>query len=1095
MTSTTNSGPHTSPYFPLRSQVFATAGTSSKFHGQRVFTNPASPSLSASAKTSFSSSPIGSPFHMSPEFGPNHDALPSAPVSPFQLPSASLISTFPSSMSIAVNDNSQSPKTAGLVRRISQKGARTARDIIRTRSSITNIRTQMDQSSGPLVRRGRASSKTSSCDTDCDGLSRLDGGDSDSSQQREPRSVITPSSATALSRGSSRKPSMIAEEYPPVIPSSLEAGSQIIKVTRKKRKSVHLKLDPQAAKVTWRSQSKSLYIDDIHDIRRGRISQQATEKLALPPTFDENLCLTIVASDKRSRNKPIKSLFLIFENDNDLTLWTDTLEKLTKYRQDLIAGVAGPSLDEKTLRSRWDLEMDKVYGTTRTPDQEFLNLSGIQHVCHSLHINWSNEEIERKFNEADHDRSGNLDYQQFRAFVKAAKERSEVMKLWLQLKRNTADGIELEPFLMFLAEQQGIEVASSQKFWEGVFHKFVTDDRYNELQVPDAPLVMGFYAFNAFISSSYNSAMSLNSSHARLDRPLNEYFISSSHNTYLLGRQIRGHSSTEGYVKALQEGCRCIEIDCWDRNNVPVVTHGHTKTTWILFQDCVSTIAQFAFEATPYPLILSLEVHCNPANQQRMVEIMEAGFGDMLVKEPLTLSSDQLPSPEELKHKILIKVKTNPEATVPTKPAISKSGTTTVTRRQRSISSPITQSSYEAFPSSPNTGTSSPMGDSLDLPRYTRLSSTAASTTLPDTSSASDDSDEQMNSVTTKNHRSKIISSLASLAVYTRGLKYRGRFLMDTYNHIFSLAENTFDDACKNLDQCIQLEKHNVGHLMRIYPSQMRIRSSNFDPLACWKRGVQMAALNFQTYDESMHLNEAMFSSGSDRTGYVLKPRALRPLDNISDQIQEAFGSRKMTRLEFSIDLISAQYLPRSEKSPMDAPSPYVEVQVYIADDKISGSICGDGGQDAPARESKSCHTHRRRSQIRKHNGYNPNFEGDLFKFSVRTRYPELVFIRWSVWNSSDGKSYNNAPESENNKPDATFTAKLRALQVGYRHLPLRTPSGEQFSFSTLFCKISKGEEFDVLCNDPLPQERIPSLFRRASQRIGFGKRPGSTER
>ena len=71
----------------------------------------------------------------------------------------------------------------------------------------------------------------------------------------------------------------------------------------------------------------------------------------------------------------------------------------------------------------------------------------------------------------------------------------------------------------------------------------------------------------------------------------------------------------------------------------------------------------------------------------------------------------------------------------------------------------------------------------------------------------------------------------------------------------------------------------------------------------------------------------------------------------------------------------------------------------------------------------------------------------------------------------------------------------MRALQLGYRHLPLRTPSGEQFSFSTLFCKISKAEEIDVLCNEPLQLERTPSLFRRASQRIGFGKRPGSTER
>jgi hypothetical protein len=73
----------------------------------------------------------------------------------------------------------------------------------------------------------------------------------------------------------------------------------------------------------------------------------------------------------------------------------------------------------------------------------------------------------------------------------------------------------------------------------------------------------GFDAFVRYMTSSITHAVAP-PREEDLSWSLSNYFISSSHNTYLTGNQLSSDSSADAYKNVLLRGCRCIEIDVWD---------------------------------------------------------------------------------------------------------------------------------------------------------------------------------------------------------------------------------------------------------------------------------------------------------------------------------------------------------------------------------------------------------------------------------------------------------------------------------------------------------------------------------------------------
>ncbi|KUM58896.1 hypothetical protein ACN42_g8245 [Penicillium freii] len=1001
------------------------------------------------------------------------------------------------------NDPSVSTKPPGIMRRIS-RGA--ANKLTRRRQSTTQ-NDKRDRSTGPIIMRRRSDSKTS---TQPIRDSALDSSNEDEASEALDNLGAWGGSEASSLRSESRM-NMAREAGPlsavavaPKVDSAVQRGTVLTKVTKKRRKQVRFFLDLDAAKVFWdvSNPAKRFYIDDIKEIRVGADARNYREEHQIPEDLERRWFTIVIADSDRSKGRTVKTLHLIAPSDRILDLWITTLEHISRYRIDLMSGLAGSSQSEAVLQAHWQREMSRLFPQGPPPvEDQCLDLAAVEKVCHSLHINCSKNMLRAQFTKADAACNGKLDFSEFKDFLLRLKERKDVKDIFKLHTAKPKEGMTQSEFLTFLCDVQNEDIESDRVYWTALFDKYVR--RTSKSRTPSAegselpPPVsrMNLDAFAAFLSSSSNGVYASRAPQSRFDRPLNEYFISSSHNTYLLGRQVAGASSTEAYVSALQQGCRCVEIDCWDgADGRPIVSHGRTLTTSVLFADCITVINRYAFITCDFPLILSLEVHCNPDQQLAMVKIMKETFKERLVLEPLMTNCHILPSPEELKGRILVKVKTCDESQFdPRENTVGSIGTH---GRKRSASTPFVRPTLpdmniQPLPSLSSPPTMGPVDSIGPLISQDRRSLTATSM-----SSATEDSDGALVSVHTdkkkkRRQKSKITKPLSDLGVYTRGYKWHSFSSPESrrYNHIYSFAERSFESITQSHDNKVALESHNRKYLTRVYPSGFRLRSSNFDPNKFWRRGVQMAALNWQTYDIGMQMNQAMFAAGTDRTGYILKPESLR-LPAADDGKQKRKMERKLVR--FSVDVVSAQQLPRPRTIGQDDNiNPYVEIEMFSADDRGQSFVLGEGGMDASARNGMSGigYPHRRRTKIEQSNGYSPVFN-DKFKLSLETKYPDLVFVRWTVWSSMDGRSAGN----NNSVQLATFTAKLTSLSQGYRYLPLYDASGDQYLFSTLFCKISKQEPISVLRLDleELRAERM-GILRQIGQTVF--KRSSSAER
>lgn len=289
--------------------------------------------------------------------------------------------------------------------------------------------------------------------------------------------------------------------------------------------------------------------------------------------------------------------------------------------------------------------------------------------------------------------------------------------------------------------------------------------------------------------------------------PLPEYFISSSHNTYLEAHQLVGSSSAQAYRTALETGSRCVEIDAWDDGDnpeEPKVTHGYTLVSRVSFRSVCEVIrdvydeeAKEAVDEQGYraaPILISLENHCGEKGQARLVQIMHEVWGERLLSKAVRRegheeqAGGQHVSLAELGSKICVIV----EHHLPD----------------------------EVVDSDSSSDSSSDEEEKAEKENYKKEAAKAPSTI--------------------------IIPELADLGVYAQSVKPSSNSWFEElslgpngpHHHLINVSES---GLAKHMPaHSAKIAVHNSQHLMRVYPKGTRISSRNLNPVPFWAIGSQI---------------------------------------------------------------------------------------------------------------------------------------------------------------------------------------------------------------------------------------------------------------
>uniref|UniRef100_A0ACB8ETX0 Inactive phospholipase C-like protein 2 n=1 Tax=Sphaerodactylus townsendi TaxID=933632 RepID=A0ACB8ETX0_9SAUR len=621
-------------------------------------------------------------------------------------------------------------------------------------------------------------------------------------------------------------------------------------------------LDPDLRFMHWEPSKKDsdkakIEIKSVKEVRVGK-KTPILRSNGLSDQFPDECAFSIIYGDN------YESLDLVASSADVVNAWVMGLRYLASYGKHTLGGA--PETSRPNPRTSW---VSSVFDIADLEKEGRIPVSRAMQLIRALNPGMKASMIELKFKELQKAASEKpREEVSCEVFVEAYCElctRPEVFFLLVQFSSNK-EYMGLKDLTIFLEAEQGMEGVTEEMCME-IISKYEPSKEGRE---------KGYLAIDGFTRYLLSADCSIfDPQHRRvcqdMSQPLSHYFISSAHGACLAEDSCFWGGSTSdigGYVAALKAGCRSLElVVCDGPSGEPVVGAGAR----LAFSRVVGAVAEYAFEASEFPLILCLSVHCCCAQQRVVVEHLRKTFGDKLYLVPPNPNEGYLPSPERLKRCVLIQGRKLP---------------------------PSCQSSE---------------GEVSDDEETSELG------LLP-----SEERREQ------PHHRRVLCHELSDLVSLCQMVSFQGFEASRRVQRYWEVCSFSEVEAGRYANEEPEdFVAYNKRFLSRVYPSPMRIDASNMNPQDFWKCGCQMVAMNYQTPGLMMDLNAGWFRQNGS-CGYVLRPAIMRDeVSYFSVNRRDAFPGISAQLLHLKI--ISGQNLPKPKGSGAkgDVVEPYVCAEIH----------------------------------------------------------------------------------------------------------------------------------------------------------------------